>query len=527
MADLYRLADRVLVWLGPGKKDTRYGLRILRELSSKVTVNWDLITMKPTSKSVDEHWADESKELPYGDKELFTIYSLISCPWFERLWIWQEIRLASSTAILICGSDTIPWESFRTALFCLHQKAYPTELSGVIAEPFFSRVLKTYHLADSKWNFSFMCMMYFTRHCKYSDPKDRVYAVLSLLESSGEAVDIEPDYTKRTGQVYQDLTLGYINQRKRLEILSLSRLNKRLSDMPTWVPDLTVVDYPFLLTYGLASGLSNSEVQYRGAGILEVTGSVLATVQHANRVDTRGPKGLIAEIQRLAPHDVLQGSYIGSCSLFTAFCNTICANEFSDRYVPHHEYLPDFQQSLDILSAIVQPGMKEVPDYRPGTHADKFLRIVGSYLTGRSLFKTHEGHICLGPPYAQPGDQVCILLGCRFPMQLRPTSTSQYQVVGECYVHGLMNGEAFLCPLPEYLRSIRIFDARKRQDLWGFLDYRTGKTQYNDPRVDSLPADDNDKGTPMIYYPDGTQTRKLTPEMIETRGVKLQTFDLI
>lgn len=404
MSDLYRVADRVVVWLGPEKKDSKYGIKVLVELSSKITVNWGHMTMEPTSSGVDDHWADENQELPYGDKELLALYSLISCPWFERLWIWQEIRLAKSNAILICGYDTIPWESFRTALCCLYRKAHLIKQIGEISEQFSARVLKTYPLAHTEWNSTFVYTLFLTRNCKYSNPKDRVYAVLSLLESCGEAVDIEPDYTKRTAQVYQDVTLGYINQRKRLNLLSLSGLNKRLSEMPTWVPDLTVVDYPLLLTYGLASGLSDSEVQYRGAGLLKVTGSISATVQHADRIDTRGPNGLIAEIQRLAPHDVLQGSYIGSCNLITAYCNTLCANEFSDGYLPHVEFLPDFQHSLDLLSAILQPGMKELPDYSPSTPAYKFFKHCAGYLTGRSFFQTREGYIALGLRYAQRGD---------------------------------------------------------------------------------------------------------------------------
>ena len=124
MADLYRLAERVVVWLGPEKKDSGYGLRVLRDLSSKITADWLHETLEPKSHGTDEHWADVNKDLPYGDKEFRAINSLLSCPWFERLWIWQEIRLAKSNAIMICGSDTIPWECFRTTLFCLCLKSY-------------------------------------------------------------------------------------------------------------------------------------------------------------------------------------------------------------------------------------------------------------------------------------------------------------------------------------------------------------------------------------------------------------------
>ena len=49
MGDLYRLANRVVVWLGPEKKDSGHGVRLLRQLSTKVTVNWFQQTIEPIS----------------------------------------------------------------------------------------------------------------------------------------------------------------------------------------------------------------------------------------------------------------------------------------------------------------------------------------------------------------------------------------------------------------------------------------------------------------------------------------------
>ena len=527
MADLYRLADRVVVWLGPGDKASGYGVRIFKDLSSKITVDWIQVTMKPTSNGAEKHWADQNEYLPYGDKEFRAIYSVMNRPWFERLWIWQEIRLAKSNAVMICGSDEIPWESFRTALYCLYWKVYRIKQSSVISEQFSARVIKTYPLADSEINFNFLDAMYNTRHCKYTDPRDRVYAILSLLEGTVDAIGIEPDYTKRTSQIYQYVVLRCIDQHNSLNILSSSGLSERPLEMPTWVPDWTIGNTPFPFQNGLASGQTVAEVRYRGAGILRVTGSISATVQHVDRMEFRDFSGLIAEIQRLAPQDVLRGSYVGSGSLLTAYCTTLCAGAFGDTYLPSDEYLPQSQQSLDFLSAILQPGIKQDPVYSPDSQAVKFLRFVGAYCKARSFIKTREGHIGLAPQHAQSGDQICILLGCDLPMLLRPTSESQYQVVGPCYVHGLMNGEAFLGPIPEHFQWIDVFEEPKRQFFRGLLDRRTGKTQYNDPRIESLPEDDSDEAVPMIRSPDGSQQRYLTPEMIERRGVKLQTFDLV
>ncbi|GAB7353005.1 hypothetical protein MBLNU459_g3566t1 [Dothideomycetes sp. NU459] len=52
---------------------------------------------------------------------------------------------------------------------------------------------------------------------------------------------------------------------------------------------------------------------------------------------------------------------------------------------------------------------------------------------------------CLVPEGVHPGDLVCILYGCNVPVILREATRDNrvvYQLIGECYVHGAMDGEA-------------------------------------------------------------------------------------
>lgn len=49
----------------------------------------------------------------------------------------------------------------------------------------------------------------------------------------------------------------------------------------------------------------------------------------------------------------------------------------------------------------------------------------------------------IGPFRTAVGDKICIMLGCKCPFVIRPTDTEgRYHFVGECYVYGLMGGEA-------------------------------------------------------------------------------------
>lgn len=69
--------------------------------------------------------------------------------------------------------------------------------------------------------------------------------------------------------------------------------------------------------------------------------------------------------------------------------------------------------------------------------------------SGRQLFITSKGYIGLGPVRMMTGDRVAILLGGSTPFVLREYDTSeealqhlvQWELLGDCYVHGWMDGE--------------------------------------------------------------------------------------
>jgi hypothetical protein len=63
-----------------------------------------------------------------------------------------------------------------------------------------------------------------------------------------------------------------------------------------------------------------------------------------------------------------------------------------------------------------------------------------------SFFVTKKGYVGMGPAYCKPGDRVCFLLGEAAPYLVRQVEMEGGRVadrlVGEAYVHGLMDGEA-------------------------------------------------------------------------------------
>jgi len=92
---------------------------------------------------------------------------------------------------------------------------------------------------------------------------------------------------------------------------------------------------------------------------------------------------------------------------------------------------------LDTAAIIANRGSPLVTQY---------LERVQSVVWNRRLSRlTYTGRLGLLPVDAEPGDSICILLGCSVPVVLRPDDfedPSHFVLIGECYVHGIMNGEA-------------------------------------------------------------------------------------
>jgi hypothetical protein len=54
---------------------------------------------------------------------------------------------------------------------------------------------------------------------------------------------------------------------------------------------------------------------------------------------------------------------------------------------------------------------------------------------------TEKGYMGILPPFTSPGDWICILNGGTVPFVLRQLDEDYWMLVGECYLHGFMDGE--------------------------------------------------------------------------------------
>lgn len=84
----------------------------------------------------------------------------------------------------------------------------------------------------------------------------------------------------------------------------------------------------------------------------------------------------------------------------------------------------------------------------------QFERRLQSTINGRRLVVSENGYLGIANESVRRGDHICIFLGGRMPVVLRPLQGDDaYRFVGECYVHGLMDGLAWDALNEKYLQA--------------------------------------------------------------------------
>lgn len=535
MADIYWYANQTTVWLGPEDDDSSLALETLDDLGSRITFDWTTYTCRPAGGSEDDDTlANVNKDLPWDQKQWASIILLLQRPWFERLWIWQEVRLAEYV-VVVCGVDCISWDRFRHA-------AYRIGYTGVVHPELLHRIngLCFYNPQDdhSSRN-NLLLTLQDTRHCKCSDQRDRIYALFNISrlrgpQSLGEKPLWRPDYRKDVRTVFQDFVLSAIEETQILEPLLLCDLQKPLPHAPSWVPNIPDSMPNRDLYFLEADGNTRARAVYQGNGILEVSGILLTSISDIvyinDRVATRASDWyhiLCSELRRLFPliwRNLDSDLYPGGGSLVEVFCRTIYCNHFDDDDVLTHPSPRLFQNCFDQLSKILKASEDDFTESHPEI---VFLR---KYLASRNFFTTSQGYIGLAPTAAKSGDHVSILLGCPAPIVFRPTDDGSFIVVGQCYIHGFGNGEALFGPFPSAWERTRRDGCRK------FFSRATGTWSLTDPRLGKLPDGwelisnhDDDRSAVFEEISTGEITSvdpRQSPEAILARGVDLRTITL-
>ncbi len=267
MADIYRKALRVVVWLGPEADGSARAMKAIEYAGSQIQIQPMHRTWKP-KQNANPKLSRGSQNIPLSPQELQAIQSLIARSWFRRLWVRQEITLARSSVVM-AGNRKVSWTHLISATAFLDTFI---RLKGNASTDFGRDLSNLVEFGYMKSYEYIMDIIHACRACECTQDQDRVYALLGLL-SSQRTLTIQPDYSKGAKKVHQDLVMQYYRHYQRLNILTLCEL----AETPSWVPDLQKLR--------LNTGINTRMAQYRWASS-EAAASLL--LSNDNAIETYG-----------------------------------------------------------------------------------------------------------------------------------------------------------------------------------------------------------------------------------------------
>lgn len=528
MADIFSKAYRVVIWLGPEVEDTPLAIECISLIASKVNVDWDMVRMYAVS--TEKHWADLEESLPFDKRECSALLHFFESEWFERLWIWQEARLGSLATIALRGTRHVLWAELRKAACCLYLKP-----DLVDQDNFRLRINTAYRLCNQRNDDDMPNLIAKTRHCKCADPRDRVFAVLSLCTDTAK-MGIEVDYTKTVVEVYKDALFCFL---RRTECLMLEdmRPGGALVGAPSWVPNWTIPNSCYPIQHLSASMSTKSTVNILPNDVLEVLGVDVAHVESTKHIDFPDRciyYEVIVAIRSLISSLNPPGELASKSDHVRSICQTLMTGYYAESYDPTLEHTPSISEIEEVVNYL---SSEDWPQYFPNV-LGRFLRSMFHYSKGRTMFTTKTGSMGIGPETMQAGDIVTVLLGCNTAIILRPKYERTYEVVGQAYLDGFMSGEALLGPYPGQWEQIVKHDENSSRYYGIFVDRKTGAFQPEDPRLGDLPdgwrreSHPKERWWTKFVHESGEILRggydpRLSPQALRDRGVDLKTFILI
>ena len=473
MSKIYERAWNTVVWLGP-------------EGDNSYNATETLLAVKDALKYHTEERAPDIEDfsrlsLPEpGSNAWSHLKEFLDRPWFRRVWVMQEVVLQRNVEIL-CGRACLRWDDLETFAYCMVKYdmeqflGYDESVEVESSESGCVRIrmirdMKFYHDSFDQ-NSSLFAVLREGRGAGATDPKDKVFGVMGMSDQT-----VHPDYQRSLADVYTEACASCLNAADVIRLLCSVDHEQPKSGMPSWVPDwsmprqTTSLGYPGQehAVYRAATWDANfagyrlKSLRVENNKTLVTEGFLFDTV-----IQLSGTSG--STLQDLLVEGTATRSFIfhcvrmvlGNCKddtskggLFEAFWKTLVAGKDHTGVLKAPlEYAEIFALLLDTANG-GSPFFPDQPqskrklsirnlEYRRPRLTYREMQIAfKAAVRSRRFCITSKGYMGLFPRGTQLGDQICVFMGAPLPFVLRLQENSDsYLLIGECYVHGLMEGE--------------------------------------------------------------------------------------
>jgi hypothetical protein len=504
MPDIFKSARQVLIWLGnafPGIDKVENMIKTCSERlpSQPDDVNDTTMFLEDLGTGLLER-ADLNMEI---DREPFV--RLLKSPWFRRKWVIQEVCLAKD-AVIVCGHVQFPWcilASYAAQLIAygdyltydltvfLNEMVYP--LNNIASIFTLQTLIGKMGLLDCiKATSKFQC----------TDPRDHIFSLLNLSSEQEQSLyNLIPEYKISPAEVYTKFATRFLLRGGDIGVLSLAPNLKQsmplqgaigkatsvlasvsssllriipgtspaLSHLPSWVPDLTGHGIDCVAGYSLqgvsfaAGGSKKQEIHIDGrslkcTGIIidQIKKQVLSPLEYpTKRVPANSNNILKSEN---GPNTLKQINWLRQCvalaggtygldmppERFAALWKALIMERAGVYNRVERDLSPQFQEYLTNVFKLDDDDDETVIQAYElvAKHIILIENHIVSFAAPRRFSLTAKDRLGLMPRTSKEGDLICILLGGAVPFVIRPAGKGTFKLLGDCYLHGVMDGEA-------------------------------------------------------------------------------------
>ncbi|CEI61900.1 unnamed protein product [Fusarium venenatum] len=388
---------------------------------------------------------------------------LLDHTWFKRVWIVQE-AVASPSVIFVCDKLSIGWNVMSQALTYLDSgRSLPPEVS-VAMEPFTTLDnLREWDARQTRW--SILLLLEGFRGLQSGLKRDRFYALLGIA-CDGNLPDFEPDYEIPFEDVVITFARALVSNGEGIQLLHRAGISTQPDRFPSWIPDWTVPKSPSLddslsrgIQYHTCGSDKNVRISCLGKDELLVIGYQVDKIARITKSsNTPGSwRQYFAEIhsmvESLQCSSGLKQSYLWEVPVAGSRHGRVAESDYID-LVDSYKAFQKFMKKMkwkkgykiaDIFNSASSEESRASEEGNLAQRSRSYAELLTGTLEGWRFVNTEEGRCGVVPPDAQVGDEVLIVGGGNVPFLFRKSTKRQgsYQLVGECYVDGIMQGEVF------------------------------------------------------------------------------------
>jgi hypothetical protein len=466
MGHIYSKCTKCDVWLGKEDEYTQATLEFFHWCEEDKHIwEWRGFADLTRESSTNQQGPDLDmfgKTLAQDRQPLLLFERLMNRPWWTRTWTVQELVLPRTVEFL-CGPFIVDWEVFHKSLKwmslhfpeikCCHNYSFKTiSLDQSMFYEVFQRLLTLQQLRDVRNSGAEVDMLILLTNFYYrlaTDPRDKVYGFLGIFNNPG----IVPDYNSGIPAAYAQPILRDIQHSRSLRALSYISQQNPIIGLPSWVPDWSFARRHSSLI--IQQGQARCYNLYKACGTAFANQCIyknsifsISGVRHDIVSDSSGTVGLGSNFDEIVKNWAVKATANFERPPLQA---SIFRGLIQDAWAEKGDWMRASPENYEACRVFINAAARGEDAHSLDAKASECIAYA---ILERKLFITEGEYFGSGPKGIQAGDEVWILNGGKMPLILRPSKESKaipelnlevapcHTLVGNCYVDGIMDGEA-------------------------------------------------------------------------------------